>query len=170
MKNLIILLMIILNSACSSKQRKIKENDIIYGVEAINGYTFKAQNEDKTETLNIRIYGVKLNHEKFQTEGKENLDSIIANKKLIVKKIYEQTEEDIESKTIAADVWFTKNDGEEEDYSDKIDLNIAVKILASGLVLYDKSSKHKQRADYVNAQVLGMQTRKGIWSNPNSFE
>src|SRR5690606_33524757 len=108
--------------SCSNSSNSIKENDIIYGIEAIDGISFKAQNKDKTQIVNIRIFGIESPEEKFRDDAKVFLDSLIANKEIVIKKIYS---EDKLTNSISADVWFTK-DGE-ENYSDRLNLNPALK-------------------------------------------
>ena len=141
--------------SCSNPSNSVKENDVIYGIEAIGGVSFKAQNIDKTQTVNIRIFGIEPPEEKFQADAKLFLDSLIANKEIVIKKIYS---EDKLTNSISADVWFVK-DGE-ETYSDRLNLNPALKLLAYGFAEYDESSKHELSTDFVNAQVLGMQKRR----------
>lgn len=138
--------------SCSNPSNSVKENDVIYGVEAIDGVSFKAQNKDKTQTVNIRIFGINSPEEKLRDDAQIFLDSLIANKQIVIKKIYA---EDKLTNSISADVWFVK-DGE-ENYSDRLNLNPAMKLLIYGLAVYDESSKHELSSDFVNAQVLGMQ-------------
>lgn len=159
MRTIILLTTLAILFSCSNSSNSIKENDIIYGVESIDGISFKAQNKDKTETMNIRIFGIEPPEEKFQAEAKVFMDSLIANKEMVIKKIYS---EDNLTNTLSADVWFTK-DGE-DTYSDRLNLNPAMKLLIYGLATYDQSSKHELSSDFVNAQVLGMQKKR---SNEN---
>lgn len=155
MRTIILLTTFAILFSCSNSSNSIKENDVIYGMEAIDGISFKAQNKDKTETVNIRIFGIESPEEKFQAEAKVFLDSLISNKEIVIKKIYS---EDKLSNSLSADVWFTKEG--EETYSDRLDLNPAMKLLIYGLAVYDESSKHELSSDFVNAQVLGMQKRR----------
>lgn len=154
MKNVIIVVTTIVLSACSKSSNEVKENDSIIGIEAIDGQSFKAFNSDKSKTYEIRIFGIEPPEEHLEMQAKEFLDSIISRKNLVVKKIYSKEEND--NDRIVADVLFSKNEGEKEDSSDKINLNIAIQLLINGLADYSYKSGHEQSRDYANAKILGM--------------
>lgn len=157
MKNLILITVTTFIISCSSSTTKIKENDIIYGILAIDDHSFTAENEDRSQSFKILIHGILPHEENLEVPAKEYLDELVKDKMLIIKKIYTQ---DKLNKTITADVWDYKNPSEKESFSDKQNLNIAIKLLAYGMVLYDKNSQHEQSDDYINAQILGNQVNR----------